>query len=63
MERFGSFESRAEYAIWAATIGDTATSGRLQIELQRSMERWNRHTRELNKPLLRRLNAAFESRS
>ena len=42
--------------------GDTATSARLQIELQRSMERWNRHTRELNKPLLRRLNAAFEKR-
>jgi len=62
MERFGSFESRAEYAIWAATSGDTATSARLQIELQRSMERWNRHTRELNKPLLRRLNAAFDRR-
>jgi len=62
VERFGSFESRAEYAIWAATSGDTATSARLQIELQRSMERWNRHTRELNKPLLRRLNAAFERR-
>jgi len=62
VERFGSFESRAEYAIWAATSGDTATSARLQIELQRSMERWNRHTRELNKPLLRRLNAAFEGR-
>jgi len=62
VERFGSFESRAEYAIWAATSGDTATSARLQIELQRSMDRWNRHTRELNKPLLRRLNAAFERR-
>jgi hypothetical protein len=62
VERFGSFESRAEYAIWAASTGDTATSGRLQVELQRSMDRWNRHTRELNKPLLRRLNAAFERR-
>jgi hypothetical protein len=62
VERFGSFESRAEYAIWAATSGDTATSARLQVELQRSMDRWNRHTRELNKPLLRRLNAAFEGR-
>jgi hypothetical protein len=63
VECFGSFESRAEYAIWAAATGDTATSARLQIELQRAMERWNRHTRELNKPLLRRLNAAFEARS
>ncbi|WP_411879524.1 hypothetical protein [Polaromonas sp. YR568] len=62
VDRFGSFESRAEYAIWAAAAGDTATSARLQVELQRSMDRWNRHTRELNKPLLRRLNAAFERR-
>lgn len=62
VDRFGSFESRAEYAIWAATAGDTATTARLQVELQRSMDRWNRHTRELNKPLLRRLNAAFERR-
>ena len=62
VDRFGSFESRAEYAIWAALAGDTATSARMQVELQRSMDRWNRHTRELNKPLLRRLNAAFEGR-
>ncbi len=62
VDRFGSFESRAEYAIWAATSGDTATAARLQIELQRAMERWSRHTRELNKPLLRRLSAALEGR-
>lgn len=61
IERFGSFECRAEYAIWAATQGDTATAGRLQVELQRSMERWNKHTRSLNMPLVRRLNAALES--
>lgn len=59
LAQFGSFEIRAEYAIWAASAGDMATAGRLQIELQRSMERWNSHTKELNKPLTRRLQAAF----
>jgi hypothetical protein len=59
--RFGSFESRAEYAIWAATSGDAPTAARLYIELERAMERWNRHTRELNRPLLRRLTAAVEA--
>ena len=59
--RFGSFESRAEYAIWAATAGDTPTAARLHAELERAMERWNRHTRELNRPLLRRLSAAVEA--
>jgi hypothetical protein len=59
--RFGSFESRAEYAIWAATAGDTATTARLRTELDSAMARWNRHTRELNKPLLRRLSAAVDN--
>jgi len=60
LDQFGSFEVRAEYAIWALGNGDTATAARLQAELDRSMQRWSRHTRELNKPLLKRLNAASE---
>jgi hypothetical protein len=59
LSRFGSFECRAEFAIWAATSGNRELAAKLQIELQQSMDRWNRHTRELNKPLIRRLNAAF----
>jgi len=57
--RFGSFESRAEYAIWAAQRGDRATAQGLQTGLQADMERWSRHTRALNQPLLRRLQAAL----
>ena len=60
VSRFGSFEVRAEYAIWAITSGDTATAGRLQVDLDQTMKRWNRHTRELNMPLVRRLSAASE---
>jgi len=58
--RFGSFEAMAEYAIWAVTSGDRATATRLQSEIDQSMKRWSRHTRELNMPLLRRLNAAYD---
>jgi hypothetical protein len=57
--RFGSFESRAEYAIWACNAGDRTLAGQLQIEIQRSMDRWNRHTRELNLPLVHRPEAAY----
>ena len=57
--RFGSFESRAEYAIWAAQRGDRATAQGLQTGLQADMDRWSRHTRALNQPLLRRLQAAL----
>jgi hypothetical protein len=59
-KRFGSFESRAEYAIWAAQSGEAATARGLNVGLQADMERWSRHTHELNQPLLRRLKAALE---
>jgi hypothetical protein len=59
LSRFGSFEIKVEYAIWALACGETEVAARLQIELQRSMERWNRHTRTLNQALTQRLNAAY----
>lgn len=56
--RFGTFESKAEYAVWAYAIGDRPTSERLQAELDRIAARWNPMARELNAPALRRLQAA-----
>lgn len=58
--RFGSFTAFAEYAIWAAGSGDSGLAARLRSDAERSMQRWDKHTRELNRPLIRRLNAAFE---
>ena len=58
VERFGTFEARAEYAIWAITIGDAATAARLKTELDKAMSKWNSVTRSLNEPVLRRLKAA-----
>jgi hypothetical protein len=58
VNRFGSFEARAEYAVWAITSGDGATAARVQGEIDQIMKRWNRHTRELNMHLVRRLAAA-----
>ena len=60
LARFGSFEARAEFAIWAVMKGEADLAARLQVEIQRATERWNRHTRELNDHLLRRLRLAFE---
>lgn len=56
--RFGTFEAKAEYAIWAYAIGDRVTSARLQAELDKVAARWSPLTRELNEPSLRRLQAA-----
>jgi hypothetical protein len=58
VQRFGSFEARAEYAIWATLNGERELAMRLQAEIQQAMARWNRHTRELNQPVLQRLREA-----
>ena len=58
VQRFGSFEAHAEYAIWARASGDRATAERLQAEIARITQRWNAATRKLNEPVLRRLRGA-----
>jgi hypothetical protein len=62
IEQSDSFELKAEYAIWAAEFGDTATAARLKHELEQMTKRWSKHTHELNRPLTRRLDAAFSKR-
>lgn len=57
--RFGSFEARAEYALWALEVGDVDTALALQGEIEKSMKHWNGHTRSLNRPLTKRLDAAY----
>ena len=59
LARFGGFETMAQYAIWAASAGDREVVDRLRPELERTMQRWSRQTRDLNAPLAQRLNAAL----
>lgn len=58
--RYGTFEARAEYAIWALAIGDTATAARLQAEIDQITKRWSPQARALNAASMHRLNAALE---
>lgn len=58
--RYGTFEARAEYAIWALAIGDTATAARLQAEIDQITKRWSPQARALNAAAMHRLNAALE---
>jgi hypothetical protein len=55
LERFNSFTVRAEYMIWARAQGDQVLADRLRPELERTMQHWNRHTRDMNADVLRRL--------
>jgi len=61
LTRFGSFSARAEFAIWAANSGDFTLASQLYPELQKTMSHWSRQTRDINMPLIRRLNSAMES--
>jgi hypothetical protein len=56
--KYGTYETKAEYAIWAHAVGDRAVTQRLDPELEKISTRWNSLTRELNDPVLRRLSAA-----
>jgi hypothetical protein len=58
VERFGTFEAHAEYAIWALATGDASTAARLQTQIDKMTARWNAMNRELNDPVMRRLQAA-----
>jgi hypothetical protein len=59
--KFGSFDSLAEYAIWAKQSAQTDLATRLYGDTQTVMQRWNKHTRELNKSMVNRLMAAFKN--
>lgn len=58
IERFGTFEAHAEYAIWALATGNAALATRLQSQVDKITARWTAVNRELNEPFLRRLQAA-----
>lgn len=58
--RFGTWEARAEYAVWSYAAGDLARAEGLHAELQKIAARWNPLTRELNEVAVRRLRAARE---
>lgn len=57
--RFGSFEVRAEYALWALSIGDFDSARAQYQEIANAMKHWTKHARTLNKPIVERLENAF----
>ena len=61
IERFGTVEVRAAYAVFAATTGDVATAQSLRDEIERDSRHWNRHAREINGPLIRAVDDALSA--
>lgn len=59
IDRHGSVEARAAYALFSARSGDTATARQLRAELERDSRHWNRHAREAYAPLLHSVDDAL----
>ena len=60
VDRFGTFEARAEYLIWALATKDTTLAAKLQSELDQISKRWTPQTSKLNAPILDRIKAAYK---
>jgi hypothetical protein len=60
LSRFGTFESRAEYLIWALATKDTTTAAWLQSELDQITKRWTPQMSKLNAPIMDRIKAAYK---
>lgn len=56
---FGSSESRAQYALWAANVGDFQTANNLKTTLEKDWQHMNKHSRGLHKDLFNQLDAAI----
>ncbi|MEQ1517093.1 MAG: hypothetical protein ABL931_11460, partial [Usitatibacteraceae bacterium] len=57
--RFGGVESKAEYAIWCASVGDVDTAKAMQADLQQTWRHWDKHVRSLQGPLFKRVDGAI----
>lgn len=58
--QFGSAETRANYAIWAAMNGQLAKAKELRATLEKDWQHWSKHTRGLHKSLFAQLDSAIE---
>lgn len=61
-ETFGSPDSRAHYALWAANTGDKQTARSLRAALEKDWQHWNKHTRGLYKSLFNEIDLALLSK-
>ncbi|MBI3731576.1 MAG: tetratricopeptide repeat protein [Burkholderiales bacterium] len=60
--RFGSMDTRVEYAIWALQTGEQGIADAQYAEIQQNMKHWSKDTKSMNRDLVKRLNKAFADR-
>ena len=60
-QTYGSAETRAQYAIWAANNNDLITANKLRDDLQKDWQHWNAYARDAHKTLFNTLDAAINT--
>ncbi|MGB4811493.1 MAG: hypothetical protein WBP13_03295 [Methylophilaceae bacterium] len=58
-DNFGSAETRALYALWAANHGSLEKAKELRAVLEKDWQHWNKHTKSLHKAIFNQLDAAI----
>lgn len=61
-ETFGSPDTRAHFALWAANTGDIQTAKNLRTTLEKDWQHWNKHTRSLYKSLFNEIDTALAAK-
>ncbi len=59
VQRFGSIDAKAQYAIWAAGNGEIEVARKLHEELKQSERHWPPHARALNRGILNQVDKAI----
>lgn len=60
MEKHGTAEALGQYALWAISIGEIETAKQLRSEMQKMWQHWNKHSKNLHKPLFKQIDNALE---
>jgi hypothetical protein len=60
VSRHATVEARVAYAIWALSVGDGHKATQLRAELAQAWKHWPKHARQINRPLLNKVDAALQ---
>lgn len=59
VKNFGNIEARVEYSIWLVMQQDFVRAKEMKADIDQTVKHWNKHAKHLNKPLIKKLNDAF----
>ena len=61
--KFGGFEVQARYALWALSQENLTIANQLKADIERTVQYWSKHSRDLNKALLSEVKRAYEAKN